>query len=308
MLCTRLALRSLTRFSLFLMVMSFLAVSLTGCLGAADPPATPTAVPTATRVPDPPTDTPLPIPTATPTIASTPTSTPIPQADRGFVPVLCYHHIRDWVKSDTEDDRAYIVPPAKLEEELKYLKDNGYTGVTARQVWDYYANGAALPSKPVALTFDDNDDNQYSNAVPLLKQYGFTATFFIMTVSLDRENYMTSDQVKALDTQGFDVEPHTWDHHMVTQYKTDEDWQKQIVGPKKTLEDLLGHETPLFAYPFGVYDAASAEKIKSYGYEGAFRLRELMDDKADPLFAIKRYIANSYWTMDQFQQALTGDW
>lgn len=295
-----------SRSHLALIILLALIPLLAGC---ADNPAlavtevVPTATPTEV-----PTQTPVPLPTASPTEAGTATPTPIPVSERGFVPVLCYHHIRDWVKSDTEDDRAYIVPLAKFENELKYLKDNSYTSVTAPQVFEYYADGKPLPPKPIMLSFDDNDINQYENAVPLLKKYGFTATFFIMTVSLDRENYMTSDQVIQLDKDGFDVEPHTWDHHMVTGYKTDEDWQKQIVGPKKTLEEMLGHSTPFFAYPFGIYSAETAEKIKSYGYKGAFRLAQLMDDKADPLFAIKRYVANGYWKMSQFEQVIEGKW
>jgi peptidoglycan/xylan/chitin deacetylase (PgdA/CDA1 family) len=296
-----------TRFRFWILAALALALSLalTGCFGAPDAPA-----PTATAVPaDPPTSTPLPPqPTDTPAPTGTPTPTPVPVSDRGFVPVLCYHHVREWVKSDTEEDRAYIVPPAKLEAELKFLQENGYHSVVSGQVYEYYANGKPLPDKPVMLSFDDNDDNQYTAALPLLKKYGFTATFFIMTVSIDRPNYMTGDQIKDLDKQGFDVQPHTWDHHMVTEYKTDADWQKQIVGPKQTLEEMLGHPTPFFAYPFGVYDAASAEKLKQYGYKAAFRLRDVQDKAADPLFAIKRYIANSYWTMDQFQLALAGDW
>lgn len=298
--------RALSRLSLMVLLVFIAMPVLAGCLGGDAP--TPTVIAPTPTLPDPPTDTPVPQPTATPTIEATATPIPVPASERGFVPVMCYHHVRDWVKSDTEDDRAYIVPVAKFESQLKYLKDNGYTGVDSRQVYEYYAFGKPLPPKPVLLSFDDDDVNQYTNAVPLLKKYGFTGTFFIMTVTLDKENYMTSDQVKELDRQGFDIEPHTWDHHMVTGYKTDEDWQRQIVEPKKTLEDLLGHPTEIFAYPFGIYDAASAEKIKSFGYKAAFRLREEMDDKADPLFAIKRYIANGYWTMDQYELAIEGKW
>lgn len=224
------------------------------------------------------------------------------------MPVLCYHHIRAWRASDAKEDRAYIVPPAKFEEQLKYLKENGYHAVVAQQVYDFYASGKPLPDKPIMLSFDDDDDNQYTTALPLLKKYGFNATFFIMTVTIDKENYMTAEQIKELDKEGYDIEPHTWDHHMVTQYKTDEDWQQQIAGPKKTLEDMLGHPTPFFAYPFGVYDAPSAQKIKSLGYKGAFRLNEVMDDKTDPLFAIKRNIANPYFTTEQFQLVLEGNW
>ena len=45
------------------------------------------------------------------------------------------------------------------------------------------------------LSFDDEDENQYTNGLPLLKKYGFKATFFIMTVSIDKENYMTARQI-----------------------------------------------------------------------------------------------------------------
>ncbi|HEX9990613.1 MAG TPA: polysaccharide deacetylase family protein [Chloroflexia bacterium] len=289
---------------LALALLALMALAACDTSPAATPtPIEPTALPTS-----PPTNTPEPEPTATPTIEATPTPSPIPASERGFVPILCYHHIRDWTSDDKGDDRAYVVPPDILEDTLKYLKENGYNSVTSGQVYEYYANGKPLPEKPIMLSFDDSDDNQYANAVPLLKKYGFNATFFIMTVTIDKENYMTSEQLKDLDKQGFDLQPHTWDHHMVTQYETEEDWQKQIVEPKRTLEELLGHPTPYFAYPFGVYNKEAAEKLKSYGYKAAFRLREVMDDETDPVFAITRYIANPFWTQDQFESVLAGEW
>ena len=104
------------------------------------------------------------------------------------------------------------------------------------------------------------------------------------------------------------MQPHTWDHHIVTGYESQEEWDKQIGWPKETLEKIVSKETPFFAYPFGVYDATTAEKIKSYGYKAAFRLRDVMDDEADPLFAIKRYIANGYWDLDQFKVVTQGGW
>jgi peptidoglycan/xylan/chitin deacetylase (PgdA/CDA1 family) len=290
-----------SRFPILLLMLAACCVLLTACSLGAEPtptPIPPTATTIPTNTPDPPT------PTTGPT--NTPTFVAVPTSERGFVPILCYHHIREWEKTDSEEDRAYIVPPSQLEEHLRYLKDNSYHAVVSEDIYQYYANGKPLPEKPIMLSFDDDDDNQFTNAYPLLKKYGFKATFFIMTVTMDKENYMTSDQIKELDRAGFDIQPHTWDHHMVTDYKTDDDWQLQIVGPRKTLEGLLGHPAPYFAYPFGVYSKETAEKIKSYGYKAAFRLREVMDDTADPLFAIKRNIANSYWTIDQFAEALAG--
>lgn len=129
-----------------------------------------------------------------------------------------------------------------------------------------------------------------------------------MTVTIAKENYMTSKQLSELSSQGFDLQPHTWDHHMVTQYETEEVYQRQLVEPRATLEAMLGKETPFFAYPFGIYDAKAGQKLENLGYKGAFRLNEMMDRNVKPQFAIKRYIANSYWDLELFKTVVRGGW
>lgn len=229
----------------------------------------------------------------------------IPPAQRGYVPMLSYHHVRDWEAADREQDRPYIVPPAKLEAQLRYLRDRGYQSVSTAQVYAYYAEGKPLPPKPILLSFDDSYASQYTTALPLLKQYGFSATFFIMTVPLDKSGFMSTAQLQELDRAGFDIQAHTWNHQNVTKLKTPAEWQQQLVGPKKLLEKILGHPVPFFAYPFGAYDAASAAQVKAAGYLAAFALSDVLDPKAEPLFAIKRFIANSYWTQAQFVRVIT---
>src|SRR5436309_451436 len=126
----------IARFPFLLTLLFALGLSISACsLGADSPTPTPIIVPTGTPAP---TSTPEP-PANTPASTSTPTA--IPLAARGWVPVLCYHHIRNWEKGESEEDRAYIVPPSKLEAELKYLKDHGYHSVVSGQVYDYYAYG-----------------------------------------------------------------------------------------------------------------------------------------------------------------------
>ncbi len=171
---------------------------------------------------------------------------------------------------------------------MRFLREHGYHGVTTEQVYRYYADGQPLPARPVLLSFDDNVGNHYTTARPLLARYGFTAAFFIMTITLGKNGYMSATQLQELDRQGFDVHPHTWDHQMVTKYRTGGDWHAELVEPKRELEALLGHPTPFFAYPFGVYDVASAAQVKAYGYRGAFRLNRIPgEEAADPLFAIR---------------------
>jgi hypothetical protein len=117
---------------------------------------------------------------------------------RKEVPVLCYHQIRDWAASDGKVARDYIVPVENFKAQLKILADSGYHTILPNQLYDYLAYGTTLPAKPVMLTYDDTDDDQFTIAAPEMKKYGFKGVFFIMTVSLNRPRYMSREQVKQL--------------------------------------------------------------------------------------------------------------
>ena len=66
----------------------------------------------------------------------------------------------------------------------------------------------AVPDRLVALTFDDGPKSQYTFAAPLLKECGFNATFYItegLRFLVDKERYMTWEEVAALDRDGFEI-------------------------------------------------------------------------------------------------------
>ena len=63
---------------------------------------------------------------------------------------------------------------------MKFLKDNGYHPLTMDQLYDYVVNGAAVPEKPVVLTFDDGYADTYSIVYPLMKEYGFLLLLYLL--------------------------------------------------------------------------------------------------------------------------------
>src|SRR5258708_26943742 len=106
------------------------------------------------------------------------------------------------------------MPPAALKAQLKMLADSGYHTILPDQLYAYLTKGAPLPSKPIMLTFDDTDEDQYTVAWPEMKKYGFKGGLFIMTVSLNRQpHYMTETQVKELYAAGNVIGSHTCDPH-----------------------------------------------------------------------------------------------
>jgi peptidoglycan/xylan/chitin deacetylase (PgdA/CDA1 family) len=220
--------------------------------------------------------------------------TPSPRTDlasvaaRADVPVLCYHQIRPLTSADGAAARPYIVDPGVFSKQMASLAAARFHTITGDQLVAHVARGARLPSKPVLLTFDDGSAGQFTNALPVLRRHGFVATFFIMTVVLDKPGWLTRRQVRALDRAGMSIGTHTWDHSAVPKY-TNADWPRQIDEPTRTLERLVGHPVRLFAYPFGLWDAAAIPHLWHAGLRAAFQLSERFDPR-HPLWNLRRII------------------
>ena len=212
---------------------------------------------------------------------------------RSTVPMLCFHQVRDWAAGDSASAKVIITPPRRLAAQLDALAEAGYTTITPEQLLAHLRYGARLPARPVLLSFDDASGGQYTHALPLLLRHRFTATFFVMTVVLDKPRWLSRAQVRDLHRRGMAIAAHTWDHHPVTRY-TGADWQRQLVDPARELGRLIGAPVRLFAYPYGLWNQAALPHVQAAGYEAAFQLSERQDPK-QPLLTIRRMIAASEW-------------
>ena len=213
---------------------------------------------------------------------------------RKEVPVLCYHHIREAKPGQSETLKSYSVSPESFAQQMKALKDSGYESILPGDLYNYLAYGGKLPPKPVMLTFDDTDAEQFTIGYPEMKKYGFKGVFFIMTISINRPRYMTKEQLKQLADDGNAVEAHTWDHHMVSKYKG-ADYDTQFVKPKKQVEDITGKSADYFAYPFGIWSKSAIPELKKAGYKMAFILSSKRDS-TEPLYTIRRMIVAGQWS------------
>jgi peptidoglycan/xylan/chitin deacetylase (PgdA/CDA1 family) len=220
--------------------------------------------------------------------------TPQEILQRSTVPVLCYHQVREQSPADSAGARPLICPPGVLEGHLRALTEAGMHPVTSSQLVDHLELGTALRDKPVMLSFDDASGGQYTNALPILQRLGMPATFFVMTVVLDRPNWLSRDDVRALDAAGMTIASHTWDHHPLTKYG-DKDWPTQLVKPRAQLEQIVGHDVDLFAYPYGLWNTAALPHVQAAGYRAAFQLTGQPSDPQRPLLTIRRVLVPSSW-------------
>jgi peptidoglycan/xylan/chitin deacetylase (PgdA/CDA1 family) len=218
------------------------------------------------------------------------------------VPVLCYHHIRNFRTGESETMKSYSVTPAAFAEQMKALSDSGFQTILPDQLYEYLVHDGVLPLKPVMLSFDDTDEEQYSIGAMEMNKYGFKGVYFIMTISINRPRYMSRDQIRNLSDSGHFIEEHTWDHHMVTKY-TGADWDTQLIKPKRQLEAITGKPIRYFAYPFGLWNQAAIPQLESSGYQLAFIL-STKRDSVEPLYTVRRMIVPGTWSTPGMLRAM----
>ena len=270
-----------------------------------EPTQTPTAAPTATPVP---TETPAPSPTR-PLPSAAPQSTPDGIQRTARVPILMYHRITDLPENASASDRDYKIPPAQFEEQLRYLRDNGYQSIRLYDLIRYLQGGDPLPEKAVILTFDDGYRDNAVTAFPLLQEYGLTATFFVNTQPISDEYpaYMTWEQVEQLGRAGMDIESHSHSHPKLTALSEDEVLREVRVS-KELIEKHTGKEVRFFSYPYGHYNQQVVDILVSEGFSGAVTLRAGTAQKSAALFELARTWVRAGDSMESFAVKLQRGW
>lgn len=175
--------------------------------------------------------------------------------------VLLYHLVQD----DTYGQNDYLfVRVSDFESQLKAIRDKGLHTAFADEPW---INGA----KPcVVVTFDDGYESVYTNAFPLLVEYGVRATVFVNTDTVGTAGHLTEDQMKTMEESGLvRFGSHTLSHRHLTELDREEA-RRALSESRTALEKLLDHSVTSLAYPDGAYDDTVLSLVAECGYKYAY--------------------------------------
>ena len=108
---------------------------------------------------------------------------PVTMIEAFAVPVLMYHRVSDLTEAEARSPlmRDLTVAPKDFEEQIRYLVDNGFTFLLARDVEQAVREHRSLPEKAVAITLDDGYKDNFEHAYPILRKYNVPATIFLVT-------------------------------------------------------------------------------------------------------------------------------
>ena len=230
------------------------------------------------------------------------------------LPVVMYHQL---AKSSMRAGQ-YCVTLNELENDLKYIKDKGYSTVDIEQLLSHVKDGEPLPEKPIMLTFDDGYETVYSYLLPLLEEYGMCAVASVVGAYTDlftqlddhtlSYSYMNWDEVSELaNGDTIEIQSHSYDLHKLN--NSGRNGAKKVSGEsvheysaflnydlgkmQSLMLEKTGVKPTAFTYPYGCYSKESKDILKSMGFEAAMmceaRVNYIDTENTDWLFRIGRF-------------------
>lgn len=216
------------------------------------------------------------------------------QRDYHTIPILVYHNIRP--AGERFAGGEPFLTPQTFEEELQYLQKQGYATISLERAAEYIRNSKPLSRKAVVLAFDDSHEGQYLYALPLLREYGYTASFFIWGEVIEREGFLTWDEVRALRHAGMEIGGHTHSHPHFVGEERRSFLDEEIQQNKNEIEVILGEPISVFAYPYGEYTDAAIAAVRRAGYTAARSTRAGVRQLKKDLFVLKSTVVGSSFT------------
>jgi peptidoglycan/xylan/chitin deacetylase (PgdA/CDA1 family) len=209
-----------------------------------------------------------------------------------------YHRIGE---AADERERKYCVPAAQFAGHMRALANQGLRAYALDEFLRWLANDGALGDDGFLLTFDDGFRGVYEHAAPLLAEFGWPATMFLVSAFVGGVDAWTTrddparrthpllgrGEITSLARQGFAFHSHSRHHEDLTTL-ADDALRDELVGSRRELEDLLGTTVTSLAYPYGRCDDRVVEATRAAGYTTAFSVQPGFNRRSVDRYRIRR--------------------
>ncbi|HSZ07377.1 MAG TPA: polysaccharide deacetylase family protein [Steroidobacteraceae bacterium] len=195
------------------------------------------------------------------------------------IPILSYHNIGRGPAGS--QFKLLYVDQEKFDRQLWTIRRLGLRGVSVGEGLPRLGSNAK--SNLVMLTFDDGYADTLTQALPLLKKYGFTATCYLVSDAIGGHNQWDAEYVaerkplmSQVDVQhwlasGMEIGAHSRSHPKLEEVD-DETARDEIIGSREALRAAFDVSVDHFAYPFGRFTDVTAAIVERAGYLSAVSL------------------------------------
>lgn len=237
------------------------------------------------------------------------------QGNQDSLAIIGYHHIvPDEDKERYYKDNMWVASLSSFQEQMQLLHDLGYHTLTLDEVAEWKRGERKLKGKNVVITFDDGFKSTIEFAQPILKQYGFQGSVFVIgsaipdkTKPYDPSLRQHASLKEMRDQSVLRFYSHSYDLHKKKSsnggFKVNALDMEEL--RKDTLQEKQLVSITYYAYPYGKYNDSIQKVLKDEGVKLAFGFHENRKaTRADDDYAIPRFCVNAYTRLDVFRAML----
>lgn len=220
-------------------------------------------------------------------------SKPVPR-EVTRVAVLGYHNF-----SETKPVSEMLIRTSEFRRQMEYIRKAGLRVISMQEFLDWKLGNLRLPAQCVLITLDDGWRGVYTEAFPILREFGFPFTLFLYTKYISgRGDSMTPDMIREMQQHGASIGSHSTSHLFPREWKAieaqgEEAFSKlmdtEMGNSFKRLSELFG-PINTYCYPGGYITDAMLERLPSYGYVAAFTVVAGKETVQNNALHIHRYM------------------
>lgn len=205
-----------------------------------------------------------------------------------------------------------VMSQAAFDDQMRFLKDHGYTPVSIESFYDFLEFKDELPDKAVLITIDDAGQGAYDVAYPVLKKYGFPAAIFVCTdLVTGKEGALSWDKIKEMTGNNISIQHHTKTLRNLTRRKADETFEDFVVAIDREMtvaslefREKAGLVPKFISYPYGATNELAIALLKKNGFRGGLTLSQTPNPFFTDNFLVGRTPVSGETTLEAFAKML----
>lgn len=205
-----------------------------------------------------------------------------------LVPILCFHNV--------DGPGPYSVSRQEFRAYMESIRRAGVQVVPLRTLYQHARENRLFDQPSMVITIDDDYKNIARVAAPILREYGYPATFYfyISEITDDPREGTSWADLQRLHREGFDIQNHSWTHTRFHEPEAGESrtqyskrLEKEIIASREKLErNVPGLQIWSFAYPFGYHSEGLHKRVFEAGYDLALTTDARPVDVSQPFHPI----------------------
>ncbi len=220
---------------------------------------------------------------------------PIP--DDGIrVSILGYHDV-----GENLPETAMRIRTSKFRKQMEAIRQLGIKVISMEQFIAWKKTGVTIPERSILITFDDGWKSTYTDAFPILREYGFPYTVYLYKNYVDGGGRaLTTAMIQEMKAAGgLTIGSHSVSHPYPLTVKSfrkkganafDAYLRKEMGESKYFLESKFQMKVATYAYPGGFHTEEMFKLATEFGYDSMFTVIPGKIKRSLPNETLPRYI------------------